>query len=237
MSTLYPEYIYCPHCNHAQELPIARSINGRRSPQYREAILEGTFQTFLCGACQKSYQVDKPFIYIDDHRQDWIGVFPLTTESDWHDLEQIPRHAFEAACGANTPVIAQKIGQGMKIRTVFGLTALREKILCFQAGLDDKFLELLKFRLMFLPQGFALTATHRPRLTGFDETHLHFIAPVAVSNTELDSDANDGVELQSIHIDRQAYTEIVAESSHWSNFLNQFHESLYVDLGRLLIPT
>ncbi len=175
MSTFYIETICCPYCGNPDKFSVARTINATRSPQYREEILGGTFQVFRCTSCHKRFVADLPFMYFDYESSWWIGQFPQSEERHWRECEQAVVNAFEIACGANAPAVARELGAGMKLRTVFGLTALREKLLCIQENLSDSVLELVKLKLMLLPDGgIPLKKGQRVRLTSLDEENLYF---------------------------------------------------------------
>jgi hypothetical protein len=226
MSTFFAEIVKCPYCGEAAERSVAHSINATRSPQYRDAILRGEFQNYTCSKCGQDYLVDRPFIYLDYKTKDWIGVLPLNEEKEWQQWEQAPINAYKFACGANAPVVAQSIGEGMKIRTVFGLIALREKLLCLQARLDDVLLELLKFHLMLRSERFVLTEVARPRLIETDNSTLMFMTPIVAEGSEL--------KYEIVSIDRQAYEEVVNNQEPWLAFIKELSNNSYVDLGRLI---
>lgn len=225
MSTFFAEIVNCPHCGEATEQSVAHSINATRSPQYHKAILRGEFQHYTCLKCGKDYLVDRPFIYLDYQTKNWIGVLPLSEEKGWQQWEQTSLNAYKSACGANAPAVAQSIGEGMKIRTVFGLIALREKLLCLQAGLDDVLLELLKFNLMLMSESFVLTEAV-PRLIETDTSTLMFMTPIVAECSEL--------MYEIVSINRQAYEEVANNQEPWRAFMKELTGGPYVDLGRII---
>jgi hypothetical protein len=148
-------------------------------------------------------------------------------EPAWQELETEPVRAFERACGANAPAIAQGAGKGMKIRTVFGLLALREKLICFEAGLDDVVLELLKFRLMLAPDGFALIGNAHPRLIDLNQDRLVFAAPI--DQTE------PTPQYELVSCPQQAYDDIASDHEFRASLEASLNGSPYVDCGKLLL--
>src|SRR5206468_19949 len=96
----------------------------------------------------------------------------------WWDHEWEPAHAFDRNLGDDAPALARPIGEGMVVRTVFGLDALREKIVAFEHGVDDAQLETLKLRLMTARDDLPRTMSSRPRLMAVTGDVLHFIIAV-----------------------------------------------------------
>ena len=56
--------------------------------------------------------------------------------------------AAQVLTGPDAPAAAAALAVGLRVRLVFGLVALREKLLAWDAGLDDVDLELLKLAAM-----------------------------------------------------------------------------------------
>ncbi|MEB3294692.1 MAG: CpXC domain-containing protein [Synechococcales bacterium] len=222
MSTFYSELVCCPHCGSQVLQNVAHSINAKRSPHYKQAILAGQFQRYPCSNCGQDYLVDKALIYFDDQDKIWIGMFSATQEYNWQQYEHEPMQAYQFACGATAPPIAQAIGQDMKIRTVFGLSALREKILCFQAGIDDTVLELLKFRLALSGDRFALEPRLRLRL-------LEINPPDVIFQVE-----SPAAAIQTIAVDWQLYETLTQELELWAALRQKIESSPYRDMGKLL---
>lgn len=221
MSTFFAELVQCPHCGEITEQSVAHSINASRSPQYRESILRGSFQRYICSVCQNDYLVDRPFIYLDYHRKDWIGVFPINEEIGWQQWEQKTSESYKFACGENAPKVAQEIGKDMKLRTVFGLAALREKLLCFQHGLEDVLIELLKLNIMIESGQLALSNTNPLRLVEVEDTTLWLIYEQSQQYTEL------------VPITRQCYNKMENNHEYWSSLIGELSRDSFVDISRL----
>src|SRR6187401_2366773 len=128
MSVFRDEVVTCPGCGVNEVRTVAHSVNGERSPHLREAILAGEFQQVACGACKAEFEIGDPFIYIDRSRRHWIGVFSRCDVDAWRTLERDAVEAWEQAGGPRAPVEAQEMLAQARVRTVFGLLALREKL-------------------------------------------------------------------------------------------------------------
>jgi hypothetical protein len=129
--------------------------------------------------------LDKPLLYTDFKGGLWAQVHPRSELNAWRKGEEEVRHIFSSTFG-HAPPVAQEMGRQLKVRLVFGLEALREKVLCQQHGLDDIALELFKRELWLqfpvlqeLPPATAL------RLSRVTPTHFAFNAepPMNITST------------------------------------------------------
>jgi hypothetical protein len=216
----------CPHCNAEMTCRIAVSLNVTRSPVYREAILEETFHAFTCDACEKKMLVEEPFIYTDFTRQHWIGVFPRSWEPAWALHEASAPEAFEQTmAGPYTPAIARKMAEGFIVRTVFGLSALREKLMMFDAGIDDALLETIKMELMKNEKA-AFHPNYRPFLYSVNEQKIEMnIFTVAADQSPLS---------QLISVPRSLLEEL-KNSPSYALLKEEFSKGSYADIGRLMM--
>lgn len=221
MSTFAPATLHCPHCGHARDAEIARSVHAGRAPQHRAAILDGSFQRFRCRRCAGKFEIDAAFIYIDPDRREWIGVFPSAEEHDWQALEEAPAHAHARACGPEAPPLARELGADMRIRTVFGLAALREKLVCFAAGLDDVALELVKLRR--LADGPAIAEQASLRLLAADDDELLFAA------------SGEAGEATTMSLERRRFEALAADIDRGERLARELSAGPFVDLRRLFV--
>ncbi|MBK8039295.1 MAG: CpXC domain-containing protein [Verrucomicrobiaceae bacterium] len=168
MSVYHPTETRC-RCGMLLTVPLVRSANAVRSPAIREAILRGTFHTALCPGCRRRVQVESTFLYTDLKKQTAILVKPKSgRRTHLSDSEALLQAA--KALGRSLP---RSSGH---LRVVYGLGELREKLVCQDAGLDDRALELAKV-LVIQDHPFLI---HRPRLqmelAGVRKGQLEFIA-------------------------------------------------------------
>lgn len=146
MSIVQTELVTCPHCRHQHEQKIARSINAGRTPAYRLEILAGTFQRPGCTNCHLRFEVNDRFLYVDMPRRQWFAVLPIV-DSDVAEEESLLRESYRRVV-LEAPPLVQELGAAMQLRVVFGLDALREKLVAMEAGIDDRVLEYLKVLLV-----------------------------------------------------------------------------------------
>ncbi len=218
MSTFEDREVRCPHCGEREVRSVAVSLNAPRRRDLERAIVEGQFQLAACSHCGQFFGVDDPMILMDFDRGFWIGMFPARWESGWKRVEREPLDAWRRSMVENAPPVVRSWGKDFRVRSVFGLPALRDKLLCFLAGIDDRFLELLKLKLMRGP--LTLHPAARPRLIDVDTRMLTFEIP-----------RDD----KQIVVDRQALEDIQLDPLGWAKALDEVSRGPYVDVGRILI--
>lgn len=123
--------IVCPECGHEQELTVTPSVNVTVDPEMREKVMSGDLFLFTCEKCGFSGFAGFPFIYEDKETN---GGFLLYLEPDCQDR----------SVGIEGDVADQVLLQNMTMRLVTTLNELKEKIFIFEAGLDDRVVELFK---------------------------------------------------------------------------------------------
>ena len=132
MSTEISKPVSCPRCGEAVETRMWPGVNAEVNPNLREQVLQETLFNWTCPACGYVAQMAYPCLYHDKGRKFMIYLIPNggKTELDAVDVD----HAFP------------QIGYVQK-RVVSSLAALKEKILVFEAGLDDRAVELVNLAL------------------------------------------------------------------------------------------
>lgn len=168
------EALRCPACAHGFAVAAARSIG----PEARPAVLAGTFHRFTCPACRTPMLHTRPVLYLDSGRGQVVQVQPVERKENFLKLEQQLEAAFRAVT-AEAPAAWRGPASRFRVRLVFGTAALREKLVGWDAGLDDALVALLKHDLRLrrpslgplqleqvTPAGILLTSTggHRVRL-------------------------------------------------------------------------
>lgn len=232
MSILNPIILACPRCGTATSFESVQSVNADRRPDMRAAILQGDFQRKTCASCGESFRLDAGFIYVDLGRHQWIAAQPVTAVDTWNQRESDVRELFETAYGAKAPALVRQLGAGLVPRLVFGWSALREKLIAAEAGIDDTVLELLKMAMLRNLTSTPFSADTTLRLIGFDKKSL---VTAWVRNPD---DALAGAKT----VPRDLYDDIVAdlakgEGSAWAPVHAEFVGTLFVDCDRMLVHT
>jgi predicted RNA-binding Zn-ribbon protein involved in translation (DUF1610 family) len=147
VSTTATATVSCPACGVEQGVLVVESANVQRFPAFREQLLAGTFMRFRCPKCGTAFVIERQLFYTDLEARLFIGVFPRGERAHADEyalvLEAAYRQAFERE---PPPVVRSAVGE-LQRRIVFGYEELREKVVCFGAGLDDRTLEAVKLAL------------------------------------------------------------------------------------------
>lgn len=224
MSLFNPTSLNCPHCGQSFSFDLCASVNADRRPDLREAILDETFQRATCPHCQGSFRMEPQLNYLDVQRGQWIAAFPRQRVDDWKVLEADARQSFDQAYGPGTSAAERELGESLKARVVFSWEGLREKLLAFDAGLDDATLEELKLLLMRDMQ--------EPPLPVGAELRLTAVSPggAELTITVLD---REGQPLESLDVPRDLLDEVTSDPEGWAELDTALRAGLFVDAQRL----
>ena len=129
------DVVVCPICEHEQPITICPSVNVTTDPEMREKVLSGELFEFTCDKCGFAGYAGYPFVYEDKETN---GGFLIYLEPDCEDRE----------VGIEGDIADQVIYHERPMRLVPDMNSLKDKIFIFEAGLDDRVIELFK-ALMF----------------------------------------------------------------------------------------
>ena len=226
MSRFFPESFPCPKCGKPVQFGIVASVNASRRPDFRQAILDGTFQCSTCPECSTSFRIEPELTYLDSDRKQWILVQPAAQVADWPVLEEQARQTFDRAYGATAGAAVRELGASLQARITFGWAALREKILCVEHALDDVTLELLKVALVRSMDDVPLRNQTELRLMALEGEE--FLLSWLVAEAEL--------PLETMRVPRSLYDEILAAPADWNELKAQVSAGPFVDFKRLILP-
>lgn len=132
MSRKITKEVACPHCHASVNTELWSSINVTQDPSARARLMEESLFTWRCPDCGYEAKILYPCLYHDMDRKFMVYLIP--------DLQQD---------SLSDPVVEKQFPElnGIKKRLVSDLNAMKEKILLFEAGLDDKAVELMKLAL------------------------------------------------------------------------------------------
>lgn len=175
MSTQIDQLVTCPVCGHSQMRRLAISVNAGRSPHFREELFQQKLHSFLCSNCGKNFCVDIEMNWIDFERLQWIRVFPLIERHRWHELIYQSTDTYQRYLADDSaPAIARELGKGMCVRSVFGLGALREKLIAWDHHLDDKVLSVCQW--IIFTEHSQQENLAMPRLMNCHNNTLYFVS-------------------------------------------------------------
>lgn len=146
MSTFAARTVRCP-CGALRRADLADGLHITRLPEVRQKILDGTFHHVACHECGRVSVVQTKTLYTDFERLHWVAVAPPWLVSDWPSWAGIVSAEFDHNLRVAASPLVSDLAERFTVRLVFGLDALAEKLHAWDAGLDDRLVEGLKFRL------------------------------------------------------------------------------------------
>ena len=140
MSDFRTQEASCPACGETVRVEVLDGVRAEDHPEVREALLAGRLGAATC-SCGAETRVWVPCVYTDFEHGTYVAL--AGPVPDWRAL--VPTHAkvFDEALTLGPP-FARSIGARLKHRLVLDPLALREKVLLFEANLDDRVVEALK---------------------------------------------------------------------------------------------
>lgn len=146
MSTWFDEQIACPACGVEQTAKLARGVHVSRAPEAREQIFHRTFHRISCKACRVQFVAKRHLVYTDMDRKHWMQVASAEERPRWPELEKLTSEVFERAFTGSP--LAAEMRDTFRVRLVFGMEELREKLVIWRAGLVDSVVECAKLQLV-----------------------------------------------------------------------------------------
>jgi hypothetical protein len=135
-------------CGHVNAINVANGIHVSTDPDMRQAVLDGTFHHFTCSECRVALVVEDVLPYTDFPRQHMFTVVPPPAIHEMQQWVEFSNTSFHQTMEVGALPLVREWAPHMKRRLVFGLDSLREKLLVFDAGLDDRVLEILKLKML-----------------------------------------------------------------------------------------
>lgn len=215
----------CPHCGTQQPFEAAFSINADRRPDFREAILDETFQFETCDKCGETFRLDPGFVYLDVARGQWISAQPAAALGDWPQEAEKAAEGWAESYGDDVSSAVQDVGKGLQARVTFGWPALREKIVANASGIDDVALELSKAALMRTQGDLALSAGRELRLQSAGEEGLRVVIVEAQSEAVI----------ETLTLPFGFYQTIADGVADWGDIAKTLGTGTFVDVQKLYI--
>jgi len=138
--------ISCNNCGKKSDYVMWQSLNVQLNPEQKENVLTGKLFQFTCPHCKETYTLCHNFLYHDMENQ--IMIHYILDNDDKGAQEA--KEAFDNRFGTHENELGELLAAtGMndayRMRIVRSHNELKEKILIFDAGLDDRVISLLKF--------------------------------------------------------------------------------------------
>jgi hypothetical protein len=143
VSTWYRERDACAHCGASIEAEIARGVHASRAPAVRDRVLRGELHRARCAGCGHVQEIVRALVYTDFPRGQWVHVAVPDDLARWPELEHDLLGQADRALHAGSP-LALEVADRMRVRLVFGSAELRERLIIWEAGLNDSIVECVK---------------------------------------------------------------------------------------------
>ena len=140
MSQKQTTKVTCPKCKKEHEFAIWTSINVTLDPDQKEAILNRKAFTFECPDCKEKTLYSYDFLYHDMEQK--IMIYHVTTNEAL--VQAMEGFSQMTNVGVDDGILNGPEVEGYRKRIVRTLNDLREKIFIFDAGLDDRVVEIFK---------------------------------------------------------------------------------------------
>ena len=127
--------ITCAKCGKKSTLTLRACVNVSLHPDEKEKVLDGSFFHRVCPSCGETISVFYPCLYDDMQKALMIYLLPDQTE------EALAKLNAQQKTWSEDMLKAAKV---CTMRAVRSINELAEKIKIYDAGLDDRFVELAK---------------------------------------------------------------------------------------------
>lgn len=150
----------CPYCGEQGEFAVWSNVNVMLNPELKPKVLDRSLFTFACPHCGKTAKVSYDCLY-HDVAQEYM-VYLVTTEASEADT-----YAMIMQNWSNAMVQQMVGGENYRLRIVHSQEELVEKILLFDAGRDDRVVELCKVLSLLNMQAQGMEFSDEVRLLYF----------------------------------------------------------------------
>ena len=127
--------LVCPHCKKKSTMTLRACVNVSLHPEEKQQVLDGSFFQYTCPACGEKISISYPILYDDMGKALMIYLLPDETEVALEKLNAQQSSWSEDMLKAATVCT---------MRAVRNINELCEKIKIYDAGLDDRYVELTK---------------------------------------------------------------------------------------------
>lgn len=129
MSQSAMQEITCPKCGKKHSFQVWDSINTLEFPEMKEKVRNDEAFRYRCPDCGATALLNYNFLY--HQQEDKILIFVDADGSSYGDMEKILKQRGNAF-------------DGYRKRIVLSYNDFKEKLLIFDAGLDDRIVEIIK---------------------------------------------------------------------------------------------
>lgn len=159
MSETAPGTVACPRCGASWEQSLFSSVDADTIEAQAAAILDGSFERAVCGACGAAFRPEHPMLFVSHARALWIAMQPLCDRRKFAAIEHSVAQIIRAQLAGAPPIVAER-ARRLRPRLVFGQHMLTEAVRIAEALLDAALLECAK--LFTVRRNIALLFAHGP---------------------------------------------------------------------------
>lgn len=142
MAEVRTQKITCPQCKKELDINVWSKVELPYDAPQREQVLRNTFFKVSCEACKATFTIAYKCQYNDMERKYLLWVAPAMDEKTQREIEAYNQNLSTD----NRLRLAQG---GYRYRIVRNDNELREKVIIFDEGLDDRYIETLK--IVYVP--------------------------------------------------------------------------------------
>lgn len=143
MSVERVEKVTCPKCGCEADFTVWNSLNTSVHPDGKEKLLNGELFHFTCPDCGTMAEINYPMIY---HQMEDRIMIHLVFDQDGYELAYQSCSGERSGCCVDHDFCdyMDKAMDGYLFRIVTSHNSLMEKVRIFDAGKDDRILEMIK---------------------------------------------------------------------------------------------
>ena len=127
--------VTCPNCGKESPFEIWSSVNTAVNPEMKQAVRDRSAFVFKCPECGAKTPVDYGFLY--QQPEDRLMIQYVTNDEQFEKVH-------EMLADRENPKVQQVRNAGYLLRLVRTANQLADKLAIFDAGLDDRIVEVYK---------------------------------------------------------------------------------------------
>lgn len=163
--------ITCPTCQKESDFLVWESINTMLDPDMKASVRDRSAFLFTCPHCGRKSHVDYGFLY--HQMEDNIMIHYATSDENAETIS-------EFMSANNAPdMLKEVLESGYLNRIVRSQNALLEKLAIFDAGLDDRIIEIFKIIVLLKFLDGQSEQYEEIELFYFNDNGEHFIQIIA----------------------------------------------------------
>lgn len=223
-----PRTVRCPTCHDLFEARLLTTLHASRKPGVREAVLGDAFGRVECASCGSAVRTEPVLLYTDFPRRQYFAHLPGEAFRFRDDLAARVHEGFHRNMVLAAAPMVREWAPEFRVRVVFGPERLREKLVCDDAGLDDRLVELGKIGLLrdVTPSAFTWDVGLTLRAVTDDGYVFALVTPVDGA-TEI---------YREIQVGPGWYDGVAARADALRAELPAFFETAIVDFRALFAP-